>query len=115
MEIPVRAPIRRLHGEMWPPMPIGARCSSYAAPSSENKIISGNPNVTPEKARTVTIGTVFRSPFTSPALSSMTATVDYYKIALTDTIGVIDSVTVYQNCFNYNGISNPTYDPNNSF
>jgi outer membrane receptor protein involved in Fe transport len=41
--------------------------------------------------------------------------VDYYKISLTDTIGVIDSVTVYQNCFNYNGVSNPSYDPNNSF
>ena len=48
-------------------------------------------------------------------MRQMTATVDYYKINLTDTIGVIDSVTVYQNCFNYNGISNPNYDPNNPF
>jgi iron complex outermembrane recepter protein len=107
-------------GKYDPTSPYFSDPNTYAGGSgtflqSENEIISGNPNVTPEKARTVTIGTVFRSPFTSPALSSMTATVDYYKIALTDTIGVIDSVTVYQNCFNYNGISNPTYDPNNSF
>ncbi|HEY4210603.1 MAG TPA: hypothetical protein VGM84_03915 [Steroidobacteraceae bacterium] len=67
------------------------------------------------KARTTTIGMVFRSPFPGAALHSLTATVDYYKISLSDTIGVIDSVTVYQNCFNYNGVSNPSYDPNNSF
>jgi iron complex outermembrane recepter protein len=83
--------------------------------ASENEILQGNPEVKPEKARTVTIGTVFRSPFDSAALHSLTATVDYYKISITDTIGVIDSVTVYQNCFNYNGVSNPNYDPNNAF
>lgn len=83
--------------------------------ASENEIIRGNANLKPEKAHTVTIGTVFRSPFDSAALRSITATVDYYKISMTDTIGVIDSVTVYQNCFNYNGISNPNYDPNNAF
>jgi len=83
--------------------------------ASENEILQGNPEVKPEKAHTVTIGAVFRSPFDSAALHSITATVDYYKISMTDTIGVIDSVTVYQNCFNYNGISNPSYDPNNAF
>jgi outer membrane receptor protein involved in Fe transport len=45
----------------------------------------------------------------------MTATVDYYKIDMTDTIGLIDPVTVYQNCFNYNGVSNPNYDASNPF
>ena len=82
---------------------------------SESVITQGNPDVKTESANTVTIGTVLRSPFSSPLLSSMTATVDLYKIDMSDTIGVIDPVTVYQNCFNYNGASNPNYDPNNSF
>jgi iron complex outermembrane recepter protein len=107
-------------GKFDPTSPYFADPNTYPGGSgsflaSENEIITGNPNVKPEKAHTVTIGTVLRSPFTSPALHAMTATVDYYKISMTDTIGVIDSVTVYQNCFNYNGISNPNYDPNNAF
>jgi outer membrane receptor protein involved in Fe transport len=121
---PNRAKVQQLCGAIIgkydPTSPYFADPNTYAGGSgtflqSENEIITGNPDVKPEKAHTVTIGTVLRSPFTSPAVRSMTATVDYYKIDLTDTIGVIDSVTVYQNCFNYNGSSNPTYDPNNSF
>jgi outer membrane receptor protein involved in Fe transport len=107
-------------GKFDPTSPYFADPNTYAGGSgnflqSENEIIKGNPNVNSEKAHTVTVGTVFRSPFTSPVLSSMTATVDYYKIKMTDTIGVIDSVTVYQNCFNYDGASNPNYDVNNAF
>jgi iron complex outermembrane recepter protein len=121
---PHRAQVQQLCGSIIgkydPTSPYFADPNGYAGGSgtflqSENEIIQGNPNVKPEKSHTVTIGTVFRSPFESAALSQMTATVDYYKIDLTDTIGVIDSVTVYQNCFNYNGSSNPNYDPNNPF
>jgi outer membrane receptor protein involved in Fe transport len=121
---PHRAQVQQLCGSIIgkydPTSPYFADPNGYAGGSgtflqSENEIIQGNPNVKPEKSHTVTIGTVLRSPFASAALSQMTATVDYYKIALTDTIGVIDSVTVYQNCFNYNGSSNPNYDPNNPF
>lgn len=107
-------------GKFDPSSPYFVDPSTYPGGSgsflaSENEIIRGNSNLKPEKAHTVTIGTVFRSPFDSAALRSITATVDYYKINMTDTIGVIDSVTVYQNCFNYNGVSNPNYDPNNAF
>jgi iron complex outermembrane recepter protein len=107
-------------GKYDPTSPYFADPNNYAGGSgtflqSENEIIQGNPNVKPEKSHTVTIGTVFRSPFESAALSQMTATVDYYKIDMTDTVGVIDPVTVYQNCFNYNGSSNPNYDPTNAF
>jgi iron complex outermembrane recepter protein len=83
--------------------------------TADNVIQQGNPALKPENARTVTVGMVLRSPFDTPALHSMTATVDYYKVNLTDTIGVIDSLTVYENCFNYDGVSNPNYDPNNRF
>jgi outer membrane receptor protein involved in Fe transport len=121
---PNRAQVQALCGAIIgkydPTSPYFADPNTYAGGSgnflqSENEIIRGNPNVNAEKAHTVTVGTVLRSPFSSPVLSGMTATVDYYKINMTDTIGVIDSVTVYQNCFNYDGVSNPNYDPNNAF
>jgi outer membrane receptor protein involved in Fe transport len=121
---PNRAKVQALCGSIIgkfdPTSPYFVNPSTYPGGSgsflaSENEIITGNANLKPETAHTVTVGTVFRSPFDNPALRSLTATVDYYKINMTDTIGVIDSVTVYQNCFNYNGVSNPNYDPNNSF
>lgn len=82
--------------------------------TSDNEIQQGNPSLKPEKAHTATVGMVLSSPFDSAALHSMTATVDYYKIHMTDTIGVIDSLTVYENCFNYFG-TNPNYDPSNRY
>jgi outer membrane receptor protein involved in Fe transport len=121
---PNRAQVQQLCGAIIgkydPTSPYFVDPSNYSGGTgsffpSESVITQGNPAVKPESARTVTIGTVFRSPFASPALRSMTATLDYYKIDMTDTVGVIDPVTVYQNCFNYNGGSNPSYDPNNSF
>ncbi|HEY4211593.1 MAG TPA: TonB-dependent receptor [Steroidobacteraceae bacterium] len=83
--------------------------------TNDTLVVQGNSALKPEKAHTATIGMVLRSPFESAALRTMTATVDYYKIHMTDTVGTIDSLTAYQNCFNYNGTSNPGYDPNNSF
>ncbi len=121
---PNRAQVQQLCGAIIgkynPTSPYFVDPSNYAGGTgsffpSESVITQGNPAVEPESARTITVGTVFRSPFSNPALSSMTATVDYYKIDMTDTIGVIDPVTVYQNCFNYNGASNPNYDPSNPF
>jgi outer membrane receptor protein involved in Fe transport len=82
--------------------------------TSDNEIQQGNPNLKPEKAHTLTVGAVLRSPFDSPALHLMTATVDYYRVRLSDTIGVIDSLTVYENCFNYFG-TNPGYSPTNPY
>lgn len=121
---PNRAQVQKLCGSIIgkfdPTSPYFVDPNNYgggtgAAFPQDNELTRGNPALKPESAHTVTIGTVFRAPFTSPALSSMTATVDYYKINMADTIGLIDPVTVYQNCFNYNGVSNPNYDPNNQF
>jgi iron complex outermembrane receptor protein len=72
----------------------------------------GNSTLVPEEAKTVTIGAVFRAPFQSPALSGLTAAVDYYSIKIDDAITPLPSSTVYENCFNVNGISNPTYSIN---
>ena len=69
----------------------------------------GNPNVGPEEGKTFTIGAVFN------LAGGLTLTVDYYDIELTEAISPLSVATVYDNCFNYNGVSNPTYDVNNSW
>jgi len=72
----------------------------------------GNSTLVPEEAKTITIGAVFRAPFESPALSGLTAAIDYYSIKIDDAISPLPSTTVYENCFNVDGVSNPTYSIN---
>jgi iron complex outermembrane recepter protein len=72
----------------------------------------GNPSLVPEEAKTVTIGAVFRAPFESAALSGLTAAVDWYSIKIDDAISPLPATTVYENCFNVNGLTNPTYSIN---
>lgn len=81
----------------------------------EIQTVSGNPSVKPEQAHTVTIGTVLRSPLQSAALSDATATIDYYDITLDNAIEPLSAITVYESCFNANGVSNPTYSASNPF
>ncbi|MDB5918745.1 MAG: TonB-dependent receptor [Massilia sp.] len=62
----------------------------------------GNPNLTPEKSRTYSIGAVFEP------IPSFTASVDYWDIKLKDQINALPEQTIfgnipkYQNLFNYN-------------
>jgi iron complex outermembrane recepter protein len=56
-----------------------------------------------------------KSPFESAALSNMTAQIDYYRIEIADAISPLPGPTIYENCFNVNGTSNPTYDVNNQY
>jgi iron complex outermembrane receptor protein len=72
----------------------------------------GNPNLSPEKAKTITLGTIISEPF---GLQGLTATIDAYQIRITDTISRLSSFTAYYNCLNANGTSNPTYDFNNEY
>ena len=58
----------------------------------------------PEEGRTWTLGAVVTEPFGGENLSF---TVDAYRIKVTDQISPISSTTVYDNCFNFNGTSNP--------
>jgi iron complex outermembrane recepter protein len=71
----------------------------------------GNPNLNPEKAKTITFGTVINEPF---GLTGLTATIDAYQIRISDTISRLSSFTAYYNCLNANG-GNPTYDFNNEY
>jgi outer membrane receptor protein involved in Fe transport len=79
---------------------------------SENEIPRGNVNVSPEEAKTWTLGVVFSSP---GSLENLSASLDFYNIEITDVIATIDSTFVYGKCFNSDGVSNPTYSVNNSF
>jgi iron complex outermembrane recepter protein len=66
----------------------------------------------PEQGRTWTLGAVLTEPFGAERL---TVTVDAYRIKVTDAIAPISSITVYNNCFNFNGQTNPTYSVTNPF
>jgi outer membrane receptor for ferrienterochelin and colicin len=79
---------------------------------AEIEIERGNPNVGPETARTWTFGAVVREPF---GWQDLVVTLDGYQIKMKDTISRVSSVTVYNNCFNFDGASNPAYDVNNSY
>lgn len=78
----------------------------------EIEIQRGDPNVASEEAETWTFGVVFSGPAN---FDNLTASVDLYSIEITDVIAPIDSLFVYQKCFNADGASNPGLDPNNPF
>jgi iron complex outermembrane receptor protein len=78
----------------------------------EIEVTQGNPEVEAEQGRTWTLGAVVTEPFDWENLSF---TIDAYRIKVTDQISPISSTTVYDNCFNFNGVSNPEYDVNNPF
>jgi outer membrane receptor protein involved in Fe transport len=60
--------------------------------------IQGNPNLQPEVADTWTAGVVFTSPATSPLLSRLRLTVDWFNIKIKNAIGVSPAGTI-QRCF----------------
>ncbi|MBN8832147.1 MAG: TonB-dependent receptor [Sphingomonadales bacterium] len=76
----------------------------------------GNPNLKSEEGRTFTVGAVIRSPFRdSPWLNRMSLSVDYYRIDVNGYVSTLSTDYVYRQCFNFDGQSNPSFDPNNSF
>ncbi|MDT8397268.1 MAG: TonB-dependent receptor [Pseudomonadales bacterium] len=76
----------------------------------EIEIRKGNPNLDVEEGKTFTIGFVLQEPL---GISGLTASFDWYNINITDAIAPISAVTVSDNCFNADGMSNPTLDVNN--
>jgi outer membrane receptor for ferrienterochelin and colicin len=78
----------------------------------EIELRQGNPRVGPEKGVTYTFGVVFDGPL---GADNLTITADVYQINMKDAISPIAAYVVYNNCFNWNGSTNPTYDINNSF
>jgi outer membrane receptor protein involved in Fe transport len=73
----------------------------------------GNPDLTPEKAKTLTLGAVISSPVDSGLFSTMRLSVDYYSIKVDDAIGLQSGQTLQQLCLD--SAFNPTFDPNTFF
>ena len=78
----------------------------------EIELRQGNLDVGPETGETYTFGAVFDGLF---GADNLTVTADFYQIHMKDAISPIAAYIVYNNCFNWNGQTNPTYDINNSF
>jgi outer membrane receptor protein involved in Fe transport len=76
---------------------------------------SGNTNLQQETADTYTAGLVWDGNFDLPVLHRVSASLDYYNISVEDAIGQITASVSLARCFNDDGQSNPTYDPNNYF
>ena len=77
-------------------------------------ISGGNPNLFEETSDSFTVGAVFTSPFQTPWLSGISASLDYYNIEIEDVIGSIGASTQLQGCYNAQG-QNPTYSAANGF
>ena len=58
---------------------------------------------------------MWRSEFTHPLLSRLSASVDYYDIKITGAVGTFPLAEAVARCYNVNGSSNPTYDVNNQY
>ncbi|MBA4354180.1 MAG: TonB-dependent receptor, partial [Novosphingobium sp.] len=92
-----------------------AAISSYTFPTTATgQLVSGNQNLTPERADTFNVGIVMNSPFESGLLSDFTLSVDYYNISVKNVISTVPGLTVLSKCFNLDG-SNPTYDAANLY
>jgi iron complex outermembrane recepter protein len=92
--------------------PLGFHRQNPAFFPLEIELRQGNPEVGPETGITYTFGAVF-SGFLGA--DNLTLTADFYQIHMKDAISPIAAYIVYNNCFNWNGQTNPTYDINNSF
>ncbi|WP_163317077.1 TonB-dependent receptor, partial [Enterobacter hormaechei] len=68
-----------------------------------------------EKADSFTIGTVWSPRFNSPMFRTLNLSIDYYNIKLRDAIGTVSLTQILPRCFNFDGLSNPSYSVNNIF
>ncbi|UTP40326.1 TonB-dependent receptor [Phenylobacterium sp. LH3H17] len=79
------------------------------APGSQANIeLSGNIDLAPESADTLTIGIALSSPWENQWASRLRGSIDYYRIKIADPIILFDTNTALAACFNYFG-TNPTY------
>jgi iron complex outermembrane recepter protein len=62
----------------------------------------GNPNVGNEQAETYTLGVIWGG-------DNLNVSIDWYDVDISDAIGSPSADTIYEQCFNANGASNPSY------
>lgn len=88
---------------------------SYTFPTTATAgLTSGNLGLKPETANTFNVGFSWSSNASTPLLSDLSLSVDYYNIKIKDVISVIPGLTALSKCFNLDG-SNPGYAASNSF
>lgn len=89
---------------------------SYTFSNSQvSGLTGGNPLLQEETADSFTVGATLQSPFSNPWLSRLSGSIDYYDISIKQVVGTLATTEQLRRCFNENGTSNPTYDPNNFF
>jgi iron complex outermembrane recepter protein len=93
----------------------GTNAAGFIGTAQVFPLTGGNPDLDEETADTWSVGAVVRSPFTSSITSGMSLSVDWYKIKISDAIGVLQVAQSVQYCFNADGASNATYDQNNYY
>lgn len=95
------------------PIPSASFANYVQPPGSQLSInLAGNPNVSPEKANTFTVGMVWNSPAPSGILSTLRGSLDYYRINIKEAIITPDPNSILAACFNY-WDTNPSFDPTN--
>ena len=77
-------------------------------------LTGGNPDLQEENADTLSFGAVIESPFTSPWVSGINLSVDWYEIKVNDAIGPLSIAQGIQFCYNSGG-NNPSFDPANYY
>ncbi len=77
-------------------------------------INSGNLDLTPEEADTLTFGFVCQPEFDKPLFSNLMFSVDWYDIDISNVIAPIAGNTALNKCYNLDG-SNPHYAASNPF
>lgn len=75
----------------------------------------GNQSLTPERANTFSIGTVWSPQFDSALMHTFHASVDYYNIKITNAVGSLSLTDILPRCFNSDGISNPSFSTANLY
>ena len=90
--------------------------ATYTFPNQQTQgLTGGNPNLFEETADSLTGGIVWQSPFSNPWLSNLSGSLDYYKIEIEDVVGTVSVTEQLRRCYNFDGVSNPTYSPTNTY
>ena len=73
-------------------------------------LTTGNPKLRAETGDTYTLGMIWQ-----PQNRDITLSADLYEIEIADVVDSLMFLTAYQQCFNVNGVSNPSYSVENEF
>jgi iron complex outermembrane receptor protein len=79
-------------------------------PHSYRLMIGGNPRLEAETADTKTFGMIWQS-----SEGNLQVSADWYDIQIDNVVASLGFLAAYQQCFNANGTSNPTYNPSNEY